>query len=317
MHSPSTLRQKVACLFEGTGEYRRAGHMLDSALVSLIMINVIAIVIESIPSVAQQYYRYFLLLEIGSVAIFSIEYLLRLWACVDKTKYAAIKGSNTKRRFSYFTSPLALIDLIAILPSLLMFIFPLDLRFLRVLRLLRVFKLTRYSRAMQLLLQAFIDEGNSLLAAFFIMAVMLILASCGIYLIEHDIQPDKFGSIPAAMWWAMATLTTVGYGDVVPITPLGKLFGGIITLVSMGMVAIPTGLLASSFSEQVRKRRQFFEDAVHEHIDGGALSDAQRTHLEELRYKLGLSKLEANKAIKHQLNERNSHLFCRHCGKRP
>ena len=311
------LRKKIARVFEGTGSYHQAGHLLDIALISLIMINVVAIVIESIPSVARQYYNEFLILEIVSVTVFAIEYIARLWTCVEKTQYAEIAGSNSKRRLHYFFSPLALIDLVAILPSLLMFLFPLDLRFLRVLRLLRVFKLTRYSRAMQLLLQAFIDEGNSLLAAFSIMAVVLILASCGIYLIEHDIQPDKFGSIPAAMWWAMATLTTVGYGDVVPITPIGKLFGGVITLVSMGMVAIPTGLLASSFSEQLRKRRQFFEDAVHGHINDGTLSKSQRKHLEELRYKLGLSKIEANKAIKTQLNERNNHLFCRHCGKRP
>jgi voltage-gated potassium channel len=317
MNEPQTLRQKMACLFEGTGQYQRSGHILDIALISLIMINVVAIVIESIPSVAEQYCYEFLVLEIVSVAIFAIEYLARLWACVDKTQYEAMEGSNSKRRLKYFLSPLALIDLIAILPSLMMFLFPLDLRFLRILRLLRVFKLTRYSRAMQLLLKAFNDEGSSLMAAFFIMAVVLILASCGIYLIEHDIQPDKFGSIPAAMWWAMATLTTVGYGDVVPITPLGKFFGGVITLLSMGMVAIPTGLLASSFSEQIRKRRQFFEDAVHESIQDGTLNDTQQVHLEELRHKLGLSKLEANKAIKTQLNEHNSHLFCRHCGKRP
>jgi voltage-gated potassium channel len=317
MNSPQTVRQKVACLFEGTGQYQRAGHILDILLVSLIMVNVIAIVVESIPKVAVEYYTEFFILETASVTIFAIEYLARLWACVDKTKYAANADSNTKRRIRYFFSPLALIDLLAILPSLMMFIVPLDLRFLRVLRLLRVFKLTRYSRAMQLLLQAFIDEGSSMLAAFFIMAVVLILASCGIYLIEHDIQPDKFGSIPAAMWWAMATLTTVGYGDVVPITPLGKLFGGVITLLSMGMVAIPTGLLASSFSEQIRKRRQFFEDAVHEHIHDGTLSHEEREHLEELRYKLGLSKLEANKAIKNQLNAHSAYLFCRHCGKRP
>jgi len=317
-----TSRQKVASLFEGTGGYHRAGHLLDIALIALIMINVVAIIIESIPSVAQQYYDAFLILEIVSVAIFGVEYLVRIWSCVDKPKYVAIKGSNTKRRLKYLFSPLAVIDLIAILPSLLMFIVPLDLRFLRVLRLLRVFKLTRYSRAMQLLLQAFLSEGSSLFAAFFIMAVVLILASCGIYLIEHDVQPDKFGSIPAAMWWAMATLTTVGYGDVVPITPLGKFFGGVITLLSMGMIAIPTGLLASSFSEQVRKRRQAFEDAVHDQIHSGSLNDGslndeQRGHLDELRCKLGLNKLEANKAIKTQLNEHNSKLFCRNCGKRP
>ena len=178
----STARQTLAQVFEGTGDYRKAGHILDTALIALIMLNVIAIVLESVPSINKVYYPQFLLLEVISVAIFSLEYLARLWACVDKSKYAAIKGSNAKRRLHYFLSPLALIDLIAILPSLLMFVFPLDLRFLRVLRLLRVFKLTRYSRAMQLLLQAFKDEASSLLAAFFIMSVLLILASCGIYL---------------------------------------------------------------------------------------------------------------------------------------
>ena len=311
------LRKKIAHIFEGLGKYKHIGHIVDVTLISLIMINVIAIVMESMPRFALQYYNEFLYLEIFSVTIFSIEYLTRLWVCVDKTKYAAIEGSNTKRRLRYLLSPLAIIDLIAILPSLLMFFLPLDIRFLRVLRLLRVFKLTRYSRAMQLLLQAFINEGSSLFAAFFIMAVVLILASCGIYLIEHDIQPDKFGSIPAAMWWAMATLTTVGYGDVVPITAMGKLFGGVITVLSMGMIAIPTGLLASSFSEQLRKRRQFFEDAVHEKIHDGTLNDTQLQHLDDLRYKLGLTKLEANKVIKTQLNVHKSHVFCRHCGKRP
>ena len=311
------LRQTINQVFEASGKYQRAGHILDVILISIIMINVVAIVLESVHSIATEYYSEFLILELVSVAIFSAEYLIRAWTCVDRVKYASMNCSNTQKRIRYILSPLAIIDLIAILPSLLMFFFAIDLRFLRVLRLLRVFKLTRYSRAMQLLLQAFIDESSSLLAAFFIMSVVLILASCGIYLLEHDIQPDKFGSIPAAMWWAMSTLTTVGYGDVVPITPIGKLFGGVITLVSMGMVAIPTGLLASSFSEQVRKRRQLFEDATHEKITDGKLTDEQMHHLEELRYKLGLSKLEANKAIKAELNKRSSHLFCRHCGKRP
>jgi voltage-gated potassium channel len=314
--TPPTLRQKLALLLEGSGSYHRYGHVLDIALISLILLNVIAIVLESVPSIAKAYYTEFLMIEIGSVAIFTFEYLLRVWACVDKKKYRELNTSNTKKRLRYLISPLALIDLIAIVPSLLMFIFPLDLRFLRVLRLLRVFKLTRYSKAMQLLLNAFKNESSSLLAAFFIMAVMLILASCGVYLLEHDIQPDKLGSIPDAMWWAMATLTTVGYGDVVPITPVGKLFGAMITLISMGMVAIPTGLLASSFSEQMRKRRQSFEDAVHKQINNGLLTPTQYTHLDSLRGKLGLTKIEANKIIKIQLTARNSQRFCKHCGQR-
>lgn len=312
-----TLRYIIAQIFEASGKYQRTGHVLDIMLIFIIMLNVVAIVLESVHTIAADYYIEFLLLEIISVSIFSIEYLIRVWTCVDRSHYVAMQGSNTQKRIKYILSPLAIIDLIAILPSILMFFFAFDLRFLRVLRLLRIFKLTRYSRAMQLLLRAFIAESSSLLAAFFIMSVVLILASCGIYLLEHDIQPDKFGSIPDAMWWAMATLTTVGYGDVVPITPVGKFFGGLITLLSMGMVAIPTGLLASSFSEQVRKRRQLFEDATHEMITNGQLSEEQLHHLEQLRCKLGLSKLEANKMIKAELSKRSAYLFCRHCGKRP
>ncbi|AXV66169.1 ion transporter [Pseudoalteromonas lipolytica] len=283
---------------------------------SLIMINVVAIVLESVSHLAKQYKHEFLMLELISVGIFTLEYILRLWSCVDKSAHKESPLTNSKIRIKYFFSPLALIDLIAILPTLLMVFVSVDLRFLRVLRLMRIFKLTRYSRAMQLLLQSFRDESSSLLAAFFIMAVVLIIASCGIYLIEHDVQPDKFGSIPSAMWWAMVTLTTVGYGDVVPVTPLGRLFGGAITLVSMGMVAIPTGLLASSFSEQLRKRRLLFTDAVHEAMEDGHLSAIQEEHLENLRYKLGLSKQEANKAIHNELKNRHSNLYCRHCGKR-
>lgn len=308
------LRQYTALLFEGNGKYRPAGQLIDFFLITLIMINVIAIVLESVVSLAQQYKPQFLMLELYSVAIFAVEYLLRVWSCVDKAEYQSMQCGNFKRRLKYIFSPLALIDLMAILPTLLILFVTVDLRFLRVIRLLRVFKLTRYSRAMQLLLQSFSEEGSSLMAAFFIMAVVLILASCGIYLIEHDVQPDKFGSIPAAMWWAMATLTTVGYGDVVPVTPLGRMFGGVITLVSMGMVAIPTGLLASSFSEQLRKRRQLFSDAVHSCIVDKQINDEEREHLENMRCKLGLSKQEANKAINQQLNAHTSHLYCKNCG---
>lgn len=310
------LRLRTALIFEGNGEYRNIGRIIDIFLITLIMINVIAIVLESVASLALQFKYEFLILELSSVCIFAVEYLLRIWSCVEHIEYRSLECNNFKRRLKYLLSPLAVIDLIAILPTLLIFFITFDLRFLRVIRLLRIFKLTRYSRAMQLLLQSFREESGSLIAAFFIMAVVLILASCGIYLIEHDVQPDKFGSIPAAMWWAMATLTTVGYGDVVPVTPMGRVFGGVITLLSMGMVAIPTGLLASSFSEQLRKRRMLFSDAVHECLHDDTLDDDQVEHLENLRCKLGLSKQEANKAIRSQLNHRTKNLYCRHCGER-
>ncbi|WP_252097509.1 ion transporter [Pseudoalteromonas sp. NBT06-2] len=291
------------------------GRYLDFCLVLLIMINVIAIVIESVQSIAIEYRLYFIWIEILSVGLFTLEYLSRLWACVDKEAYRNSGDSHLKIRLKYITSPLALIDLLAILPSYLMLFVSFDLRFLRVIRLMRVFKLTRYSRAMQLLLQSFKEEASSLGAAFFIMAIVLILASCGIYLIEHDVQPDKFGSIPESMWWAMATLTTVGYGDVVPITPLGRFFGGVITVLSMGMVAIPTGLLASSFSEQLRKRRSLFEDTVHAYLEDGILTDDEKNKLERLRLELGLGKQEAKLVIKSQQSSLYQKQYCPHCGK--
>ncbi|MCO7189701.1 MULTISPECIES: ion transporter [unclassified Pseudoalteromonas] len=309
-----TLRQKTAGLLEASGRFRKAGHTIDVFLITLIIANVIAIVLESVPALATRYHSLFFYIEVISVAIFTIEYLLRLWCCVDKLEFKHISGSNIRKRLRYVFSPLAIIDLLAILPTLLMVFFSFDLRFLRVFRLLRIFKLTRYSRAMQLLLAAFREESSSLLAAFFIMSLVLVVASCGIYLIEHDVQPDKFGSIPAAMWWAMATLTTVGYGDVVPITPLGRFFGGVITLLSMGMVAIPTGLLASSFADQLRKRRDAFNEAVLHSLSDGKVDEQEKEHLEALRIELGLSAVEANQAIKIMTSQRVHDHYCRHCG---
>lgn len=309
-------RLVLAEILEGSGRNINKGRWLDAILVLIISINIVAIVLESVQSIALQYATLFWWIEAISVAIFTVEYVTRVWVSVDLEQYENSTDSPTLIRIKYIFSPLALIDLIAILPFYLTLFINVDLRFLRALRLLRIFKLTRYSRAMQLLLQSFKEESNSLLAAFFIMAVILILASCGIYLLEHDIQPDKFGSIPAAMWWAMATLTTVGYGDVVPITPLGKIFGGVITVLSMGMVAIPTGLLASSFSEQIRKRRTLFADEVHASLAHGKLTKTELIRLEELRLNLGLSKLEANAAIRQQLNTLHHLVYCPHCGEK-
>ncbi|CCQ09862.1 Potassium voltage-gated channel subfamily KQT; possible potassium channel, VIC family [Pseudoalteromonas luteoviolacea B = ATCC 29581] len=312
----SDLRKKAALIFEGAKPYQKVGRFIDVFLIILILLNVIAIVLESEASLRQRFGDVFFTIEVVSVAIFTIEYLLRLWSCVEKLEYLHEFDGNWKTRLHYMFTPLAIIDLIAILPTWLMMFFSFDLRFLRVVRLLRIFKLTRYSRAMQVLLESFKEEKSSLIAAFFIMAVIMVLAACGIYLLEHDVQPDKFGSIPSSMWWALVTLTTVGYGDVVPITAMGKLFGGVITLLSMGMVAIPTGLLASSFADQLRKRREAFQEAVLHSLVDGELSKDEREHLEQLRVELGLSHTEANKAIKLILSQRVHSIYCRHCGQK-
>jgi len=143
-----------------------------------------------------------------------------------------------------------IIDVLAILPWYLHQIVPMDLRVLRVLRLFRLLKLARYSPALQTLKRVVVHEYRALLGALVVMMVLLLFASTFIYFLERDAQPDKFGSIPAAAWWALATLTTVGYGDVVPITPLGKMLGGVVMLVGLGMFALPIAILATGFSQE-------------------------------------------------------------------
>ncbi|MFT7373564.1 MAG: voltage-gated potassium channel [Oleiphilaceae bacterium] len=199
------IRQRVAVLLEPKADQGFMGKLIDRCLIGLIFLNVIAVIASTVPELDSHYRVEFEAFNIFSVVIFSIEYLLRFWSCVELEVAAA---SPTKSRLAYVLSPMALIDLAVILPFYLGLFFTLDLRILRVLRLLRIFKLGRYSSAMQMLLQAFRQEYKVLLASFSILLIMMILAASGIYLIEHEIQPDKFGSIPAAMWWATTTLTT-------------------------------------------------------------------------------------------------------------
>jgi voltage-gated potassium channel len=278
----------------------------------LIGLNVLAIILESVNDIYAQFQTQFFWFEVFSVAVFSVEYLLRLWTIVEKRT----KSGTPITRWQYAKSPLAIIDLLAILPFYLQFFFVLDLRFLRIIRILRVFKLTRYSSAFTLLLKVFNEEKHSLIAAFSILFVLLVISSSGIYLIEHDVQPEAFGSIPAAMWWAMATLTTVGYGDVTPITAGGKFFGGVITILSMGLVAMPTGIIVSGFSEQLRRRRQKFTALIREALADGVVTDRELHHIEKIRRELALTEEEANLLMKLNGVKRGStEETCPHCGR--
>ena len=186
--------------------------------------------------------------------------------------------------------PLAIIDFLAFVPVFLQLLFPgVDLRFLRALRLLRVFKLTRYFQSFEMILEVLHDEWRSLAGTMFIMLVILVISACGLYYIERDIQPDKFGSIPEAMWWAIAALTTVGYGDAYPITPVGKIIGSIVTLLGIGMVALPSGILASSFSERMRQRRESMQTKIDQALEDGLITREEEFSLRKLGRDLGLN----------------------------
>ena len=287
-------RNRIYQILEFTDPDDRTSRFVSFGIVGLIIVNVLAIVLESIPSLYEAYEKTFFRLEIVSCTIFILEYVLRVWASVEDPETVEDESgtqiTNSKRRINFMLKPLAIIDFLAFVPIFLQLLFPgVDLRFLRALRLLRVFKLTRYFQSFEMILEVLHDEWRSLAGTVFIMLVILIIAACGLYYIERDIQPDKFGSIPEAMWWAMAALTTVGYGDAYPITPIGKIIGSIVTLLGIGMVALPSGILASSFSERMRQRRESMQTKIDQALEDGLITREEEFSLRKLGRDLGLN----------------------------
>ncbi|MCC7410561.1 MAG: ion transporter [Gammaproteobacteria bacterium] len=309
----TTRRRRAYALLNDTATHHHGSRVVEVALVALIVGNVIAVMLESVPALGLSYTIWFRTFEIVSVLLFSVEYLCRLWTSVEDPNghYAhPLRG-----RLRYALTPLAIIDLLAVLPFFLGMILPLDLRFLRVARLLRLAKLGRYSRAMTALLGVIYEEIDAVLAACVILVVALVLAAAGIYLFEHRVQPEHFASIPAAMWWSVTTLTTVGYGDVTPITTGGRFFGGCVMIVGIGMVALPAGILASAFSERLRTRRESYAVIVDRALADGRITEDDRHRLEQARDQLGLSREEALRILSRVAREMLVHEgVCPHCG---
>ncbi|MDR2467271.1 MAG: ion transporter [Prevotellaceae bacterium] len=227
--------------------------LVDYFLVTLISLNIVAVILETVDDVYNSYNLCFKVFEKFSVYIFTVEYLLRLWACTCETKYKHPTIGRLKWIFSFG----ALIDLLAFLPFYLPFT-KVDLRVVRILRLfrfLRVFKLGRYLNATKLISNVFKSKKEELILCLVITLSLIILASSFMYFAENQAQPDKYSSIPATMWWCVTTLTTVGYGDVFPITVIGKILTAFIAILGIGMFALPAGILASGFSDEFRKRK--------------------------------------------------------------
>jgi len=223
-------------------------------IISLIILNVFAVALETVDEISQNYSHPFKVFEVFSMLVFSLEYVLRIWTVVVKEEYRhPVNG-----RLRYMVTPAAIIDLLVVLPFYLPFFLDADLRFLRVLRLLRLFslfKMARYSYSIHLLRNVLRDTREELLIVLGIILGMLFFASGVIYLFEHQAQPEKFSSIFEAMWWAVSTMTTVGYGDVYPITTLGKFFGGFVSILGLGTFGLPVGIIAYGFIETIHKQK--------------------------------------------------------------
>lgn len=310
------LRRRVYELLEPGSGSDLFCRLVNFFLVSLILLNVAAVIFASMESFANAYRDALRTLELFSVAIFTVEYLLRAWSSNEAPEFAGV-GTPLKARLRFLVSGSALIDLLAVLPFYLV-AFGLfgnaDLRVLRLFRLIRLLKLVRYAGSLTLLIQVLRENGRNFCAAIGILLMIMLLAATGIYVLEREAQPEAFGSIPAAMWWAFATLTTVGYGDVTPITAIGRVFGAAITVVSVGIVALPAGLLASSFSERLRQKSDRYRRLADEAVADGVVDEQESAALERERRELGIGEDLAATIIldeKHRISKANR---CPHCG---
>lgn len=246
------IRRRVHAVMErgegGLGRVFAAGIML------LIALNVVAVMADTVAWIAREHGPLLQAIEVASVAVFTVELLVRLWCCTADPRFAhPVLG-----RLRYLIQPLTLIDLVAILPFYLPLLLP-DLRFaraLRLLRLLRMLKFGRYSDTVRTLGKVLVSKREDLAIGAFTVSIVLVVSSCLMFYVENEAQPEAFSSIPATMWWGIATLTTVGYGDIYPITPLGRFLGAFIALSGVGLVALPAGILAAGFTEEMQRRRE-------------------------------------------------------------
>ena len=233
------VKHKIHAAFYGS-HTSNASLKLQLAIALLIILNVIAVVLETVDQIGTTYGNVLNAFEWFSVSIFGIEYLARVWVSNLTLQYQRPFGG----RLRYILSPMALIDLLAIMPYFL-FMVGVDLRVLRTVRLLRLLKLTRYSKAMNSIASAIRAGKDELVLTLIIMGILLLICATLIYFAEHEAQPEVFSSIPASLWWAVVTLTTIGYGDVYPITAAGKIIAGISAIFGIGMFALPGGIIAS------------------------------------------------------------------------
>ena len=296
--------------------------VINFILIVLILANVAAVLLESVNDIYQSYRLFFDMFEHLSIAIFSFEYLLRMWSIAEKEPFE----SAWKNRLKWIKSGGAIIDLLAILPAYINFFVTIDLRFLIILRLLRLLKLTRYFVSLQILLRVIEREKGSFQAVVFILSIMIVMAAACVYVVESKAQPDVFTSIPASMWWAVVTLTTVGYGDVTPITPLGRFLGAIITVLGVGLAALPAGILANGLANELEQRKQHLELKFRELLQNSEIDlivDVDK--IEDIRKDVGLTVEQTRDMILQLLREqreealkqeREQYAYCPHCGKK-
>jgi voltage-gated potassium channel len=247
------LRRRVQFILDSGHAAGTLGAIYEAALIALIVTNVVAVSLETVPSIRAAMPGFFAGFEAVSVALFTIEYAARLWSVPEDPRFA--RFPPLAGRLRYALQPLMLIDLLAIAPTYIALVMPvLDLRMLRLFRLLRLLKIARYSPALTTFAHVIVSERRALLGTLLLLICVMCFSAEAMYLAEATVQPRTFGTLPDAMWWAITTLTTVGYGDAVPVTALGKAIAGMTMIMGLGLFALPVGIVATGFVNEIRRR---------------------------------------------------------------
>ena len=241
------IKKRIFQMLESSKEENIIDRIANIFLIALILLNLLLVIVETF-SVPQQIAKILNYIETISVIIFTIEYILRVWT----SDLLYPKNNVLISRIRYIFSFMAIIDLLAILPFYLPLLIPVDLRVLRtlrIIRLFRIFKINRYTDALSTIGKVFKKKASQLVSSIIVVGLLMIISAVLMYNIENQAQPEQFSNAFSSLWWAIATLTTVGYGDIYPITTLGKILSAVIALLGIGLVAVPTGIITSGFME--------------------------------------------------------------------
>ncbi|WP_350295185.1 ion transporter [Limnohabitans sp. Rim8] len=289
---PQSLQQTVMEVLDGSPKHS-VSRYVEWVITVVVLVNCSAVILDSIPEVHSEHKDFFHELEFWSVMFFTLEYVLRVWSL--GAKFAAAEGGAWKGRRSYILSPFGLIDFFATMPFYLHIFFPgLDLRILRVLRLLRILKLSKYNTALQDLFQAVYAERRAFGSAAFLLLISTVVSASLMHFAEGHEQPEAFGSIPHAIYWAIITITA-GYGNVEPVTKAGEVIALLTGFLGVCMAAIMTGIVASAFSTQVSRKKSAYLVQLRKVLEDGVVSDAERSILKKLQTQYRLSDAEVQK----------------------
>ncbi len=310
--STSTLRSMASGLADGRLANQSYLRHINRFIIALIVANGIAVILESNAEIRAMYLGWFLLFELFSVSIFSVEYIARLWVSVDQERYRGLPA--WRARIRYMFTPMALVDLLAIAPFYLTLLIPIDLRYLRLFRLLRLLKLSTYFDGLQVFGKVLRREAGAIAGAMLIMLILIVVSACLMFTVENASVPGHFESIAQAIWWSVVTLTTVGYGDVVPLTFGGKLLAIVIMMFGVGTMALPAGILAARFSEELQSRRELLRTSVINALRDGHIDASEEQAILALKQKLGVPEEVVRNMIAMQRSVTSHSSFCRHCG---